>query len=258
MTQYRGSRRHVLDWTDRLDFAQELTELLLPVPVRIRPTDSWLPQGRTRPREARLGVFGPKVLPSHPAWERFQSWWLEYGGNTPNWDIACSCWIDGTPGLILVEAKANFSELKSDAKTLSLKASPRSKGNHVRITAAIAEACTALRVIDPAIHIGCHSHYQLSNRIAFTWRLASLGIPTVLVYLGFLGDRGISDAGRPFLTESDWRRTVSQHMNGVFPDSLLEKRLDLEAPAWILVRSRTVLSQSPLPNKRPTLPKNLH
>lgn len=29
------------------------------------------------------------------------------------------------------------------------------------------------------------SYYQLSNRFAWTWKLASLGVPVVLLYLGF-------------------------------------------------------------------------
>ena len=38
--------------------------------------------------------------------------------------------------------------------------------------------------------------------LAFTWKLTSLGIPTVVVYLGFLGDSGIANAGEPFSDEA--------------------------------------------------------
>jgi hypothetical protein len=37
-----------------------------------------------------------------------------------------------------------------------------------------------------AWHISRDSHYQISNRFAWSWKLTQLGIPVVLVYLGFL------------------------------------------------------------------------
>ena len=49
-----------------------------------------------------------------------------------------SCTIEGVEGLILVEAKAHGTELKSDGK------SPGDKENHEQIGAAINEANTAL------------------------------------------------------------------------------------------------------------------
>lgn len=62
----------------------------------------------------------------------------------------------------------------------------------------IAEACAGLQLLGPAVRISRDSHYQLSNRVAFAWKLATLGLPTVLVYLGFWGDDGIADVGEPF------------------------------------------------------------
>ena len=53
-------------------------------------------------------------------------------------------------------------------------------------------------------------NYQLANRLAFTWKLASLGLPTVLIYLGFYGDRGIGDAGAPFESDDDWKDTFKR------------------------------------------------
>ncbi len=48
-----------------------------------------------------------------------RKWWLvhERGANTPNWDIAAGCEIEGKTGVILVEAKANVPELKRTRKT---------------------------------------------------------------------------------------------------------------------------------------------
>jgi hypothetical protein len=36
-------------------------------------------------------------------------------------------------------------------------------------------------------------HYRFANRLAFAWKTASEGMPTILLYLGFTGDDGISD-----------------------------------------------------------------
>lgn len=65
---------------------------------------------------------------------------------------------------------------------------------HIRKT--VEEAPIALGASLPGIRIGCDQHYQLSNRIAFGWKLATLGIPTAIVYLGFLGDAGLSFGNR--------------------------------------------------------------
>ena len=95
------------------------------------------------------------------------------------------------------------------------------------------------------------SHYQLSNRIAFAWKLASLGIPTVLVYLGFCGDDGIRDAGEPFRDEAHWNETFAQYAHTLVPQGLFNQRLDCgKAPAWFLVRARDVLEVS-APRRNP-------
>lgn len=49
------------------------------------------------------------------------------------------------------------------------------------------------------------SHYQFANRLGFAWKLASIGVPTVLVYLGFTGDDGIIDRGEPLRDADHWR-----------------------------------------------------
>ena len=76
-------------------------------------------------------------------WSPLRSWWLahEGGANTPNWDIGAACEIEGTPGLILVEAKANVPELSVAGKAIDAAASPASVANHERIGRAIEEAC---------------------------------------------------------------------------------------------------------------------
>ena len=145
-----------------------------------------------------------------------------------------------------MEAKAHKCELKEEGKTLDASASRNSRENHEQIASAIREACNGLRVFNPATKIDRDTHYQLSNRLAFTWKLASLGIPTILVYLGFFGDVGISDVGPPFADDTDWRNSFWSHAGEIVPKELFERRLDVgSAPAWCLVRSRKVYEVSP-------------
>lgn len=244
---YRGSRKHVLDWTGRESFRDEFRDLLGDVPADLSAA-VFMPRGSRQPDEARLEAFGPKWLPDHPAWVSIRQWWLvhERGANTPNWDIAVGCEIENRPGLVLVEAKANWPELGRSGKSTPSKSSPRSIANHQRIGGAIDEAKRAWSLHSEGVSISRDSHYQLSNRLAFTWKLATLGIPTILVYLGFTGDEGISDAGQPFRDGADWQSAFDEYIQRQLPKGLFEKRFDFgKAPAWVLVRDRPVLEQSP-------------
>jgi len=203
-----------------------------------------MPSGDEAPVEARLETFGPSVMPSHDAWPKLMGWWLTHarGANTPNWDIALACEIEGKAGLVLVEAKANVPELSEAGKRLDTDASPNSNENHMRIGGAIAEAQTALHEHLPGISISRDRHYQLSNRLAFGWKLANLGIPTVILYLGFIGDRGLA---KPFLNEAHWNEVFAIHMAGVCPPSAIGTQLPVgPAGLWIMSRTRVVLEPS--------------
>lgn len=242
---YRGSRKHVLDWTGRPSFPEELRQIVSPVACRLTGTAAWAPRGYSAPKEARLDSFGPLDASIRAA---LRGWWLVHhrGANTPNWDIVAPCEIEGRPGLVLVEAKANVRELSSAGKPASKEPSAASAENHERIRAALAEACTGLRRHSPAVALSHDLHYQLSNRLAFAWKLATLGVPTVLVYLGFIGDEGIADAGAPFSTPADWEQTFNEEAERVFPSGIHGTELDCGlASMWLLVRSRDVLEQSP-------------
>jgi hypothetical protein len=245
---YRGSRKHILDWVESPQFIAELTEMMKPVAVVVTPSATYLPEGYASPWEARLDTADVGLAFVQGVREQLRDWWLEHhkGANTPNWDLVVECGIEGRPGLVLVEAKANWPELKVEGKTSKAGDSPNSRANHDRIRDAIAEARAGLEVVAPGIDIRIDSHYQLANRVAFMWKLATLGIPTVLIYLGFTGDDGIRDAGLPFLDDADWCRAFGDYTKNRIPASMLERRLEFgAAPAWLLVRSRAVLEQSP-------------
>ena len=244
---HRGSRKHVLDWTEQDGFPSQLVDLVSPCPVEIRDDARWMPRGPGKPAEARLETFGPKWLPGHPAWQAIMEWWLVHriGANTPNRDIAVGCTIAGRPGLVLVEAKANHPELRCAGKRLPKNASKRSRENHEQIGLAIATANVGWREIDSRVQISRDSHYQSANRLAFAWKLGTLGIPVVLVFLGFTGDEGIGNVGKPFPDGESWDRAFLDHIRESFPAGLLEGRIDLgHSPVWVLSRSRPVIEAS--------------
>lgn len=244
---YRGSRKHVLDWTDHPDFPGAFRELLGDLPVEFGHDALWMPRGHGAPREGRLDTFGPVWRPGETIWEELSSWWLVHrrGANTPNWDILVGCRLEGRPGLVLVEAKANQPELSTSGKPLRADASPRSRENDSQIRGAIADASKGWKELDGRFNLEADSHYQLANRLAFTWKLATLGVPTALVYLGFTGDEGIEDVGGRFLDDQHWRECFTAHAGSTMPVELLDRRLDLgRSPAWVLCRSRVVLEVS--------------
>lgn len=208
----------------------------------------WRPRGYRDAAEARLERFGPAVTSLPAIWEELASWWLSHraGANTPNWDIAMNCAIEGCPGLLLVEAKANERELSHAGKRMSDDATLNSLANHDRIASAIAEANEALRRTHPTINLSIASHYQLANRIAFAWKLANLGIPTIVMYIGFTGDGGIVDAGVPFRGHEHWTTHFNGHLESVAPLAMLDRRIECgDSAFWLISRSRSVIQQSP-------------
>lgn len=250
---FRGSRKHILDWTGRPEFGPELVTLVAPVDCRLTAASRWMPAGYPAPEEARLDRFGPEVLPDSSAWQALRTWWLVHGrgANTPNWDVAAVCEIENRTGLILIEAKANVPELSVLGKPLAPGASANSRENHDRIAVAIADAQSGLARLGVFTKISSASHYQLSNQVAFAWKLASLGLPIVLVYLGFLGDAGISDVGSPFESSAHWESAFAKYACDVVSKNSFEKRIDCGlAPFWMLLRSRQVLQVSGAPSSQ--------
>ena len=225
--------------------------------MEVRANDNVMPRGVREPREARLETFcGDGFMPRELG-HSLRGWWLCHprGANTPNWDLAATCKIEGWDGLLLCEAKANAPELSPAGKRLAArprrprpvqKPSDRSEENHRQIARALAEASNALRALGVVREMSIDSHYQLANRLAFTWKLASLGIPVALLYLGFWGDDGIRNVGPPFTSAADWQRVFSRYASGVLTEPGQDVRFAVRnVPALILVRARKVESQSP-------------
>ena len=169
---------------------------------------------------------------------QLQAWWLAVprGANAPNWDIASTCKIRGEPGLLLVEAKAHSNELDPDGKSLGLDASRNSIKNHEQIDLAIAEAAAQFQLVTgKPWDISRDHHYQLSNRFAWSWKLASLGRPVVLLYLGFLNSHDMVDRGPVFRSEAEWTRTLKDHCRDAVDETCWEEWLDFCGVPFIAV-----------------------
>ena len=219
---------------DRQSVALRLTDLVNDPWVEVSSDDFWMPRGKptrdangwdTSPAdECRLDRDRGFVRQEDRI--RLRNWWLavERGANTPNWDLASTCRVDGERGLLLVEAKAHTGEL-SDGGTAAT-----NRANLRRIGEAIREANNALAGITGGDwDLSKDHHYQLANRFAWSWKLASLRIPVVLVYLGFLhADEMREGDNRPFSNSEDWADVLKKHAQGVVDEACWETRLEVD------------------------------
>jgi hypothetical protein len=140
--------------------------------------------------------------------------------------------VGSRPGLILVEAKAHHDELDRAGKPES--GNPK---NDACIRTAIKEASDALEGSLSGWKLTADSHYQLCNRFAWGWKVASLGVPVILVYLGFLN---VTDMpGRRVLkTGEEWVDAVYKHADGIVPRDAWGKELHINGTPLIpLIRS---------------------
>lgn len=216
-----------------------LTDLAHPHGSVDPASDCWMPRGLHDSKEAKLGECDAFVK-DRGVRDQLMNWWLNVvpGANTPNWDIVSTCEIDGQTGLMVVEAKAHENELDKQGKQPGTSPSTNSISNHDRIKSAIEEANDDLNLILPGWNLSRDNCYQLSNRFAWSWKLATLGIPVVLVYLGFLNASDMEKNGRLFTTQADWEACVRKHGNGIVPDAAWNNRIDVNGtPIYTKIRS---------------------
>jgi len=239
--------------SDRRAVARRLTDLVGIDDVVIGENDFWAPQGipscstdgrwNTGPaQEAKLGET--EDLLSADDQSAITRWWLacpSLNSNTPNWDIASTCTIEGKKGFLLVEAKAHDQELIKEEKGKSLKrgASNNSRANHDqignRICQASAEFC---KFTGLDWRLSRDSRYQMSNRFAWAWKLTDLGHPVVLVYLGFLLAGEMNDQGKPIADQADWERMVVSHSRPLFPQEVWGRRWKVNGQTFLsLIRA---------------------
>ena len=245
----RGSRPRCVPLVDgeRRNVADRLTRMVNLPDVAVSPDDRWQPHGKPAPKNgswdptpsSEVDLARPNDLVSLNVTRQLRAWWLEVprGAWTPNWDLTATCTIRGRPGLLLVEAKAYAEQLSANGKDLP--GTPNGWRNHERIGAAIAEAAAGLSLATGrSWAIARDSHYQLSNRFAWTWKLASLGIPVVLVYLGFPDAVEMTDLGRAFGSEDEWKSILMEHSDDIVDQDIWGEWIDIRGVSMIaLVRA---------------------
>jgi hypothetical protein len=229
--------------------ADRLTSLIALSDVTVAAGDLVMPRGFLYPEESRLGET-PGFLSDHHRQE-VTNWWLQVpqGANTPNWDIAAKATIKGRPGLVLVEAKAHAAELETAGKRVTPQTNPQ---NHHQIGEAIRQANEGLNSIRDGWNLSRDSHYQLSNRFAWSWKIASLGVPVVLVYLGFLN---ADEMPCPFQTAEAWVRRVRDWSRSIVPEGAWSDRMPVNGTPFIpLIRAVDILFQPSTPPPFGVLP----
>lgn len=234
----RGSllRCLLLTGLPRKKTAEVLTSFLRLPNVVISYNDVWAPRGLKDYKETTL-MDSIDFLPRDKC-KALVEWWLEKprGARLPNWDIASTCTIEGVRGLLLVEAKAHHKELSEAGKSQPTTFNGRMNHDHIGI--AIEQANSGLRGSSKDWALTRDSHYQLSNRFAWTWKLADLGIPVVLVYLGFLNAMEMFDQGQPFENKKGWDICIRNYAKNIVPDDAWERKLEINnIPVWFLIRS---------------------
>ena len=243
--QRKGSkpRCHWMTHGSAAEVATRLTALVAPF-AQVTPKDRWMPKGFLRPDEATL----PEAdLLSEAIRSELRRWWLAVATNysrTPNWDIASTCQVVGTdrPGLLLVEAKAHDQELineETGRKNIKAPVSASACRNHLRIGWCIQDASIALNTETGLLWaLSRDWNYQMSNRFTWAWKLTELGVPVVLVYLGFLGASEMDKGGNPIADASAWEKLVTGHSRRLFPAEVWGRRLMCSGQPFVpLIRS---------------------
>ena len=241
--EFKGSRYRCLLLTSDTPakVSTFLTSLVAPH-ATVTPKDHWAPRGFLNPDEAKLGET-PGFLPEADR-EAVTRWWLAKPGraNTPNWDMVSTCQINNRQGLILIEAKAHEGEFADD------RCGATNRQNFQQIENALGEATVAWNSLTTGFALSADSHYQLSNRFAFAWKLAKMRIPVVLVYLGFLDAYEMENRSRVLLrNDAQWRHCVMAGSKGTIPEAAWDRRFavaggdDVEGtPLTVPIRSAVV------------------
>jgi hypothetical protein len=219
MSQHdKGSSGRLTQLVEDEGFPKPLNQLLSTYSIEIRSRDKWQPSVRCR-KEATIRQMGP-FLPAQVGVADLLDWWLvvQRGANTPNWDLISTCSFNGKEGLLLVEAKAHVSECSHGGKRNP--STPNGTRNHERISERICAANAAWNALNLGeFRLSVKTCYQLSNRMTWLWHLAELGVPTVLLYLGFTKDQHFrSDC---FRSPDHWRQVMNEYAGAVMPSNVI-------------------------------------
>jgi hypothetical protein len=243
----RGSRPRCLLLTEGVDtvVAARLNEMLEDPRAHERHAvvdpaqHRWGPSGfadRDEHQLHRSALLPPAACKTLSGW-----WFAKQSGvaRSPTWDLVAQARIGGRDGLVLVEAKAHENELSEAGKR---ETEHSNMDNHARIGEAIEDARAELEMLRPGWKISAGSHYQLANRFAWAWRLASSGVPVVLVYLGFTGAEEMKKDGAPIRDDEHWSDVIDNYSRGLVPADIWDKQLDVGGTPLIALKRTLAIS----------------
>lgn len=236
MIREKGSQRAMMNLIESVKFITSINKLANPY-AKITIYDNWMPKNLQIDKEVELKDFLKYNFDSQK-YKDIVEWWLHVDTTTPNWDLVSTCTIDGKRGVLLVEAKAHEKELNTEShgKKLDSNASKNSKLNHDKIGVAIQEANTSIKMEGFKISISRDKCYQLSNRVAHAWWLATQGIPVVLLYLGFLECHDMSNRNTKLLnTPKEWEECFLNYTMQVGVDAIIDKWVDCGESKFITI-----------------------
>lgn len=224
----KGSQGHILDLISSVDFVATMHELLgaagrMAEPCCSRPIGQRTEQDR---KESQLEDY----LVSHPvpniASPLPMNWWLTFGTrNRPKWDLLCRIVVNDKPGLLLVEAKAHKGEMLQENKKRSPDGPKDSKSrrNDTQIRGCIGWANSFLSErVGGNFSLSADHHYQLANRLTYMSKVASAGVPTILLYLGWLNS---PDWPRDrFRDHAEWCKSMREYASDVCCEELMMER----------------------------------
>lgn len=171
-----GSEWHLLSWLGWQRAAFTTAVSAATGVAAIDWLDRHLAPGDPSPRELRGLEFLASSDPVRQEWEQL---WPQTG-NVHNWDAVGRGGDDHRPTWLLVEAKANLTELVS-------KCSATDPQSLTLINEALTQAQTALGAQPGGPWT--ERIYQLANRVTMLHHLVSHGVEAHLVLVCFVGDR---------------------------------------------------------------------
>ena len=269
LSERHGSRRRILELTSAPGaVVAETLSTLIDGFGSIAPSAAWTPRGATAPITVRIDeASGIIKNPSHKT--ALHEWWTGpdvssaaavppiddgmrrrlYGASRlparlPLFDFAGA--LEGD-GLLIVSAAAHIGELNSDHSH------QREKAALPQIKRALAEASDGWNAILTAhadnygfklshrVKLSTDSHCRLSYNFALAWKLAQLGIPTVLLYLGFLDALELEPDGRlTFRDHEMWIKCVSEKTSKPLPEEIWDMEFQVPGGAKIAVLRRSM------------------
>lgn len=235
----KGSKTAMIRLVESKDFIKTINGLIKTRRASITTEDVSSPNAQISNKEVTLSTFLRHNFDSKKA-DAITKWWVAIGTATPKWDLISTCTIDGKRGILLVEAKAHYGELKMDKKKEGKNLSDNSKKNHNQIAKAINDANEYIQEGIKSISLSRDTCYQFSNRVAHAWWLANQGIPVVLLYLGFLNCEDLNEENKKnqyklFTSHEDWKTCFINHANMVEASELIDREIDCGEGSFVTI-----------------------